>query len=359
MSRVCRRTVRIHYAVAATERIVLRTDRDWDHDLEPNRVSPDRRTAEFDLQSDRPFCYFKACLRRNEREIFWMPGANRLVVLDVATPADVHPYFRSSPDGSFEEPITIASRELGRDLSIRIYLPPGYAEAERRTFPVVYMQDGKNLFFPEEAFLGREWHVDETVAKLDGMSAADPVIVVGIHAGDRKIDYTKPGYVKYGRAITREVKPLLDARYRTRRSPIDTAVMGSSLGGVVSFFMAWEHPEVFGYAACMSSTFTYKDDLLERVLSEPKRNVNFYLDSGWPRDNYEVTLAMTAALISRGYEQGRDLVHIAYPKARHNEVAWGERFHVPLQLWRGLARAREFGSIMPPGPASGPGQSPG
>ena len=341
---VCRRTVRIQYPVREGERLGLRTDQDWDYDVPPTRVFEGGRTVEFELTARRPFAYFRVYLETRE-ETLWMPGANRLVLLDVPVPAEVHPFFRSSPDGCFEEPITIKSTELGRELSLRVYLPPGYVEAERRRFPVVYMQDGKNLFFPEEAFLGREWHVDDTVAKLDSMSVADPVIVVGIHAGDRKAEYTKPGYVKYARALADEVKPLIDDRYRTRPRPIDTAVMGSSLGGVVSFFMAWEHPHVFGYAACMSSTFTFKDDLLERVLTEPKRDVTFYLDSGWPQDNYEVTLAMNAALLSRGYEQGRDLIHIAYPQAQHDEVHWGQRFHVPLQLWRSTARARDVAAL--------------
>lgn len=59
---------------------------------------------------------------------------------------------------------------------------------------------------------------------------------------------------------------------------------GSSLGVVVSFYTVWQYPEVFGSGACMSSTFTYRDDLIERVLSEPKRNVGFYLGSGWTGD---------------------------------------------------------------------------
>lgn len=343
--KTCRRIVRVHYAPKEGELVVLRTEHDWERDLLPETVSADGKTAEFAISADEPFAYFKACLRKGD-ELLWMPGANRLVVLDVPVPADVHPYFRSSPDGTVEEPMTVPSAELGRDLSLRVYLPPGYVEAERRRFPVVYMQDGKNLFFPEEAFLGREWQVDETLAMLDSMSAVDPVIVVGVHAGDRKAEYTKPGYEKYARAIAFEVKPVIDARYRTRPGPIDTAVMGSSLGGVVSFFMAWQYPEIFGFAACMSSTFTFQDDLLERVLIEPKRDVSFYLDSGWPSDNYEVTLALNAALLLRGYEHGKDLVHLAFPQAKHDEGAWGERLHVPIQLWRNSARARDLMAML-------------
>ena len=73
----------------------------------------------------------------------------------------------------------------------------------------------------------------------------------------------------------------------------------------------------------MSGTFSYWDDLLDRVLSEPKRQVGFYLDSGWPGDNYEVTIAMALALVSRGWRYGRDLLYLCFPHAAHDEKAWG------------------------------------
>jgi len=125
---------------------------------------------------------------------------------------------------------------------------------------------------------------------------------------------------------------------------------GSSLGGVVSFYTVWQYPEVFGGAVCMSSTFSHKDDLLERVLSEPKRKIGFYLDSGWPGDNYEVTVAMALALVSRGWRYGRDLLYLCFPRAAHDEKAWGMRLHLPMQLFTGaVARAsRSSDSLLNP-----------
>ncbi len=119
-----------------------------------------------------------------------------------------------------------------------------------------------------------------------------------------------------------ELKPAIDASYRTLPGPESTAVMGSSLGGVVSFYLAWEYPEVFGMAACMSSTFGFRDDLRERVAAEAKRPVRFYLDSGWPQDNYEVTRDLRMRLLGRGYEEGRDLHYLAFPEALHSERHW-------------------------------------
>jgi hypothetical protein len=74
---------------------------------------------------------------------------------------------------------------------------------------------------------------------------------------------------------------------------------------------------------------------MERVMSEPKRKVGFYLDSGWPGDNYEVTLAMALALVSRGWRYGRDLLYLCFPHAAHDENAWGMRLHLPMQLFTG------------------------
>jgi predicted alpha/beta superfamily hydrolase len=192
------------------------------------------------------------------------------------------------------------------------------------------MQDGKNLFFPEEAFLGREWQVDEAIHLLDTMNAMDRVVVVGIHSGDRMSEYTKPGYETYSRSVVQEIKPEIDRRIRVLDTPADTGVLGSSLGGVVSFYMAWEYPKVFGYAACMSSTFSHKDDLMDRVLSEPRHTSKFYLDSGWPGD--EVTLAMAMAFVHRGYKVRQDFLHLVFPLEEHDEQAWGRRLHIPLQL---------------------------
>jgi predicted alpha/beta superfamily hydrolase len=221
---------------------------------------------------------------------------------------------------------------LGRKHKLRLYLPPGYSENTLRRYPVFYMQDGGNLFFPEEAFMGLEWHVDESLSLLDAMSAVDRAIVVGIHSGDRMSEYTKPGYEAYARSVVEEVHPEVVRQFRVFGTPSETGLIGSSLGGVVSFYMAFEHPQVFGFAACMSSTFSYQDDLIERVLAEPKSAAKFYLDSGWPKDNYEVTLAMAMALVQRGYRPREDFMHLAFPLEQHEDGAWGKRLHMPLQL---------------------------
>jgi predicted alpha/beta superfamily hydrolase len=325
------RTLRVHYP-AGRGRIVLRTELDWDRDLEPESVSEDGDTATFSVAASRPFLYFKPCLRTGDGNLLWSVGPDLLGLMTGSWVGDVYPYFEGAVTGSFADLIEFDSPILGRPHRLRVYLPPGYRENPLRRHPVFYMQDGKNLFFPDEAFQGREWQVDESLDLLDSMSVVDRVVVVGVHSADRMQEFTKPGYEAYARAIVEEVKPVVDRDFRVFDSPSETAVVGSSLGGVAAFAMAWQFPQVFGLAVCMSSPFSYRDDLIARVLAEPKSPAKYYLDSGWPHDNYEVTLAMAMAFVERGYRVREDFMHLAFPLERHDEKAWGRRLHLPLQL---------------------------
>jgi predicted alpha/beta superfamily hydrolase len=207
------------------------------------------------------------------------------------------------------------------------------------------MQDGKNLFFPEEAFAGTEWRVDETMDRLDQMNAIRKAIVVGVHPADRMKDYTRPGYESYGRFLVETLKPTIDATYRTRPGREDTVVVGSSLGGVVSLYMVWHHADVFGRAACLSSTFGVFDDLFSRIASEPRRDILLYLDSGWPRDNYDATNAMRDLLLARGFRLGVDLLQFSAPEGLHSEASWAARLHIPFQFFFGRAWLAQRGEI--------------
>jgi predicted alpha/beta superfamily hydrolase len=336
--KLLKRTLRIRYP-RGQGRIALRTELDWDRDLKPAAVSRDGTTSTFKLEARKPFLYFKPVLHAADG-VRWAVGSNMLALLTADGTRDVYPYFEGPETGSFSPLIEIDSKILGRKHLVRAYLPPGYAANPLHRYPVLYMQDGKNLFFPEEAFGGQDWKVDEALSLLDAMGAAERAVVVGIHSADRMKDYTKPGYEAYARSVVREILPVVEKRLRVVKGPRGTGVIGSSLGGVVSFYMAWEHPSVFGFAACMSSTFSHRDDLIDRVLSERKRKAKFYLDSGWPGDNYEVTLAMAMALARRGYKVREEFLHFVFPLEEHDERAWGRRLHLPLQLALGRPTKR-------------------
>jgi predicted alpha/beta superfamily hydrolase len=338
------RTLRVSYP-AGMGRIVLRTQNDWDADLEPISVSEDGNTITFEVSADQPFLYFKPVLITDDGEHHWCIGANKLLLMEEKDQRILYPFFFSSEKGRYSKLIEFPSKILNRTHYLRVYLPPGYDENTLAMYPVAFMQDGQNMFFPEEAFMGQTWEVDETSQTLRSMSAVEDFVIVGIRPGDRMEEYTKPGYEKYARSLAEEIVPLAETKLRIGTDRRHRSVWGSSLGGVVSFYTVWQYPDVFGVAVCMSSTFSHKDDLIERVMKETPPDVAFYLDSGWPEDNYEVTMAMAMALVSRGWKYGFNLFHLCFPHAQHNESSWGTRLHLPMQFINGaVARAARIGN---------------
>jgi predicted alpha/beta superfamily hydrolase len=329
-------SVRVHYPAGAG-RILLRAEPDWERDLEPVAEDPAGGTFDFELPVAGAHAYFKPVLRR-DGELHWAQGPDSLALASGRRSRSVWPHFLADSSCSVCNVHELESAEGARH-AVRVFYPPGYAENTLKRYPVLYMQDGQNLFFPGEAFGGHHWRIAETLGLLDSMNLVRKVIVVGVYPHDRMHDYTAPGYEDYGRFVVERLKPWVDRRYRTLTGPSDTAVMGSSLGGVASFHLAWSHPGVFGMAAAMSATFGYRDDLAERVDREPKRRVRFYLDSGWPRDNYEVTRDLRNRLDRGGWVEGRDYLYFAWPEARHDERAWATRVHVPFQFFFGRVGA--------------------
>ena len=337
-----KRRLRVCYP-AGNGKLVLRTELDWQQDVQAIETSGDGNVTTFEIEARQPFVYFKPCLIQGG-DFHWAAGTNDLLVMGAHDARVVYPYFFGDGRGRFSPLIEIPSAILGRNHRLRVYLPPGYEENTLARYSIAYMQDGQNLFFPEEAFQGRDWKVDETSRILRAMRAIEELIVVGVYsAGERRVEeYTQPGYEAYARSLVEEIVPTEQRYLRVSSDRRDRLMLGSSLGGVVSFYSVWQYPEVFGGAACMSSTFSFKDNLIERVLNEAKREVRFYLDSGWPNDNYEVTIAMATALVSRGWQYGRDLIHFCFPQAAHDEKAWGVRLHLPAQWFNGVvARASQ------------------
>lgn len=312
-------------------RIALRTEENWNADIEPRSVNQDACISEFWINTERPYFYFKPVLLNGDC-VQWSRGENFLAIATSDAPLDIHPYFHEDTHCSVCELMPPLAGPSGMEHRFRVFLPPGYYENTLKKHPVLYMHDGQNLFFKKEAFLGNTWKADEVISMLDKMNAIEQVIVVGIHPNDRMSEYTLPGYEDYGRFLVETLKPLIDTKYRTLAGPTNNAVMGSSLGGVVSFYVGWQWPEVFSKVACLSSTFTFRDNLLERVSAEPKRRIQIYLDSGWPGDNYEATRSMRDRLIWKGYRPGSELFYLAFPEAKHDENAWAARSPIPLQF---------------------------
>ena len=325
------------YPLKPGQSLLLRTELDWDVSLSPTGEIPGGYRFTVSVPPSVHHLYFKPGLVSGGRFI-WSSGSNYLVVFPQEEPHPVWPHF-GRPSGALTERFTITTPGGGLSHDVRIYLPPGYAENTLKRYPTLYMHDGQNVFLSEEAYLGGEWRADEMMHRLDEMAVIDKVIVVGVYPRDRMREYSQRGYDSYGRYLVETLKPEIDSRYRTLPGPDNTAVMGSSLGGVVSMHIAWQWPDVVGSAACLSSTFWFDNDLFDRVRSGPLPPIRLYLDSGWPSDNFSVTLEMANLLRRQGMTMGKELMYFAFPMAQHSELHWAARLHLPFQflfgkVWR-------------------------
>ena len=235
------------------------------------------------------------------------------------------------------------SPQLGNERTLRIYLPPSYGSDSKRRYPVLYMHDGQNLFDARTAAYGTEWNIDEVSDRLVRDGRMQEVIVVGIdNTPDRIAEYTpccdpKHGGGKlnaYAEFVVKTVKPWVDSQYRTRRGRADTAIMGSSLGGIASVYIGQHYPQVFSMAGGVSSSFWWnKGDMV----AHPPRHlpVKFYIDAGTAFDGLEESEAFRQAMLKQGYREGRDLLFQADAGGMHNERSWASRVHVPLTWFFG------------------------
>lgn len=327
-------TLRIHYDTGVAHKLFIRGDApglNWEKGIEATWKVGNVWTYQFPTQ-DR-IVEFKVLI--DDR--VWQVGLNYRI--DPGVTRDFYPHFHSKK-GELEVIHHF-------DTPIVIYLPPSYHENPFKHYPVIYMHDGQNLFDPETAFGGQAWAVDKTMNRLVLEGQMEEVIGVGIYnRGAARIhDFTPShdpefmgvgaggGAENYLHLIADEIKPHIDTHYRTRPSREHTGLLGSSLGGLVSFYMAREQPEIFSKVASLSSSFWWnRRNLIRRVIRRHLHiPMKIYLDAG-SRDNEVETLEMYRILLDIGYRPGSEIFcHIA-PKAAHNERFWGQRVHLPLRF---------------------------
>jgi enterochelin esterase-like enzyme len=193
----------------------------------------------------------------------------------------------------------VPSQVLGANRAIHVYLPPSYEKAASRRYPVLYVQDGQNIFSPAGtncAFGWGSWQLDTTADELVRAKKMPEIIMVAVdNSFARRGEYggrhhapggpaTNSAFENYEAFLVTELKPHIDHRYRTLPGAAHTAVMGSSVGGLGSVVLAWDHPEVFGGAASLSgSDISEQTNFLNQVLKNfhgPPKPFRVYLDSG-------------------------------------------------------------------------------
>jgi predicted alpha/beta superfamily hydrolase len=244
--------------------------------------------------------------------------------------------------GRFEILHDFRSPALGTVRRVSIYLPPGYDGATTARYPVLYLQDGQNLFDPGRAFVpGQDWRADETAegAIADGRIA--PLIMVGIdHGGADRIDEYTPSCDRrkraggrlpaYQRFVTDELKPWIDRYFRTRPEPPATGLGGSSLGGLAALEIGLARPDVFGRLALLSPSLWWDRRCAiarAKALDGPLDSA-IWLDAGTDEGPGVLHHArmLKNVLVARGWRLGRDLHYREIAGGRHTEGDWAARF---------------------------------
>lgn len=232
---------------------------------------------------------------------------------------------------------TIDAPQLQGQKKIWIYLPNGYATSTKK-YPVMYLHDAQNLFDAKTSYVG-EWNVDET---LDSLNAK--VIVVAIeHGNDKRIDELTPyKNEKYGGGkanayldfIVKTLKPEIDQKYRTKPKAKNTTIIGSSLGGLVSFYAVLKYPDVFGKAGIFSPSFWYTKDIYELAQQSPKIKTKLYFLCGDDEDENMVPdmQRMIAIVDQKNGSCKKRLTQTVIKGGKHNEKLWRENF-AKAYLW--------------------------
>ncbi len=250
---------------------------------------------------------------------------------------------------------------------IEILVPVNVSWDQR--FSVLYMFDGQNIFHEFEGWGGepnRGWQVDEVLDSLNTNGTVPPIIVVGIFNGTNKrgaeympaqprallqqriaasTDEWERSFVQQPpesdqqlRFVVEELKPYIDAHFKTIPDQAHTFVAGSSMGGLISAYAICEYPEVFGGAACFSTHWVMFDGVFLEYFKDHLPNPathKLYFDHGTEGldSRYEPYQRIAdSALVARGYVKGQNWLTLKYQGAKHHEDDWHTRFHVPMEF---------------------------
>jgi len=239
------------------------------------------------------------------------------------------------------------SRFLRNQRDLIVYLPPGYDEQPQRRFPVLYLQDGQNLFDGSTSFIpGMDWHVGQTADSLISSGEVQPLIIVGIYnAGKARVREYTPTKVprlgggradRFAKFLVEEVLPFVQGEYRTLSGPAHTGLGGSSLGGLVSLYLGLKLPHIFGRLAALSPSVWWNQRVITRFVESSPFSLRprIWLDIGTregPRVIEDVE-QFRDVLLKKGWRQGGDLYYERVEGAEHNEAAWAQRVGPFLQF---------------------------
>jgi enterochelin esterase-like enzyme len=223
-----------------------------------------------------------------------------------------------------------------------VYLPAAAAADRRRRFPVIYCQDGQNLWDDPDCCFGHGgWYLNRIADELTAAGKLEPVVLVGIpHSEQRYREYTPDqSYYQiaehpYANYVCDVVRPYVERQFPVKRGRSRAALLGSSLGGLISLWIAHHYPQLFGNVACLSGAFEPKDrrgkSFLDFLRQRGPQDVRVYLDAGTVRDGAPLTRRVRDLYLRQGWQHGDTLVHWEEQGGEHNERCWRDR------VWRAL-----------------------
>ena len=231
--------------------------------------------------------------------------------------------------------------QLNRNRRIWVYLPPDYANSQKY-YPVLYMQDGQNLFDQSTSFSG-EWQVDETLNNLF-QQGDDGIIVIGIdNGGANRINeyspWVNPQYGggqgdEYLEFIVNTLKPHVDSLFRTRPQREFTGIMGSSLGGLISHFGGIQYQNVFGKVGIFSPSYWFSNQAFAHTASTGRQSpMRIFLLAGQLEGNGSVVTQLNAmydTLRQAGFSVS-ELQKVTHSDGQHSEWYWRREFSAAYQ----------------------------
>ena len=238
---------------------------------------------------------------------------------------------------------------LPDDRDVIVYLPPGYDEELGRTYPVLYLHDGQNLFDGRTSFIkGRTWMVREHADEAIEEGEVEPLVIVGIYnTGDHRLaEYTHEynwqmggGEAdKYGDLLTQELMPWIASQYRVRQDREGTAMGGSSLGGLVTLYLGLRHPQAFSRLALLSPSVWWNHKSILGYVNEHSPQLwerpRVWLDVG-DREGQRTLRDvehLARRLKANGWRPGQTMHFEKVPGGTHDEASWAERVRPMLKF---------------------------
>ncbi|HEX7903946.1 MAG TPA: alpha/beta hydrolase-fold protein [Chitinophagaceae bacterium] len=224
--------------------------------------------------------------------------------------------------------------QLKRTRRIWIYLPEGYT-ASTKKYPVLYMQDGQNVFDDATSFSG-EWGVDEC---LDSVNEKQCIVVAVDHGGNKRLtEYNPYDSDRFGKGegdmyvdfLVKTLKPFIDKKYRTIKTKKNTFVAGSSMGGLISMYAVLKYPKVFGGAGIFSPSFWVAPPIFDEI-KRKGRSVNsaIYFYAGKQEGENMVTdmLKVFEAMADKSKSK---MTTVIRDDGKHTEAAWKKEFYGAL-----------------------------